>query len=265
MKRPDSTDSAARNAAFEARAAALRDRVAAAARALSERGIQPTVARIRAALGGGSPNDLAPALKSWRETASSDVVEVSARGTAGAGRIPSPIADLAHELWQRAFAAASLELQHGPAARRVTVRTAEADALRTQLSALRQQLERESLAYGELRAQAARHETIARQALTRARDAETRAHDLLRELGEALQKVAQLAAELQQRRRPAQSLKGRESASQNRRAASTSKRVKRTSRPRAASSVAQKGSAHQSKKKTKKATGKRRQVPGGQD
>jgi hypothetical protein len=75
--------------------------------------------------------------------------------------------------------------------------------LRTQLSAVRQKLERESLAYGELRAQAARHETIARQTLMRAEEAETRARDLLRELGGARQKMAQLAAEFKQRQQPA--------------------------------------------------------------
>jgi hypothetical protein len=41
-----------------------------------------------------------------------------------------------------------------------------------------------------LRAQAARHETIARQALMRAEDAETRARDLLRDLGDARMKCS---------------------------------------------------------------------------
>ena len=225
--------------AFEARAAALRARVAAAARALVEQGVQPTVARIRAALGGGSPNDLAPALKSWRETTRTEDFAAASKGGSPAGRIPPSITDLAHELWQRAFTAASLELQHGPAARQVTTRTAEVDSLRTQLSAVRQQLERESLAYGELRAQAARHETIARQALARAEDAETRARDLLRELGGARQKMAQLTAELKQSLQPARhtrSLEGRRPALRRKHAALTSKRVKRTSPARAASS-----------------------------
>ena len=251
------------NTAFEARAAALRARVADAAQTLVERGIQPTVTRIRAALGGGSPNDLAPALRSWRETARTDDFAAASKGGSPAGRIPPSIADLVHELWQRAFTAASLELQHGPAARQVTARTAEVDSLRTQLSSLRQQLERESLAYGELRAQAARHESIARQSLMRAQDAETRARDLLRELGGARQKMAQLAAELKQRKQPAQSLKGRNSAHHHQRATSTSKHVKRTPRARAVSTITrssavQKGLAKQSKKQSKRAMGKRR-------
>ena len=159
----NSTDAAARSALFEARAAALRARVAEAAQALAERGVRPTVARIRAALGGGSPNDVAPALKSWRERAQAEDSATSSQhgGVAHGGRIPPPIADLAQELWQRALAAATLDLQHGPAARRVTSKTAEVESLRTQLDAVRQQLERESFAFGELRAQAARHEAIA--------------------------------------------------------------------------------------------------------
>lgn len=222
---------------FEARAAVLRDRVAAAARALSQQGIQPTVTRIRAALGGGSPNDLAPALKSWRESTRGQVAGVAERETAAAraGRIPPPIAELAHELWQRALAAASLELKHGPAARQAATQTAEVDLLRAQLRAMRERLERESLAYGELRAQAARHEAIALQTLKRSLDAETRAHDLLRDLGEAQQKIAQLTAQLKQRRQTASHKKypqGRHSERRRKRVASTSKRVKRPAAPR---------------------------------
>lgn len=258
------------NTAFEARAAALRARVADAAQTLVERGIQPTVTRIRAALGGGSPNDLAPALRSWRETAWTDDFAAASKGGSPAGRIPPSIADLVHELWQRAFTTASLELKHGPTARQVTTRTAEVDSLRTQLSAVRQQLERESLAYGELRAQAARHETIARQALVRAEDAETRARDLLRELGGARQKMAQLSAELKQRRQPAhpaRSIKGRDSTLHQQRAASTSKRVKRTARGRAAASVrprppAKKRPSYQSKKESRGAMGKPKHASG---
>ena len=53
---------------YFSRVEALQLRVNEAARALHERGVRPTVARIRAALGGGSPNDLAPALKHWKES-----------------------------------------------------------------------------------------------------------------------------------------------------------------------------------------------------
>jgi hypothetical protein len=115
----------------------LRERVAEAANALAERGLKPTVARIRAALRGGSPNDLTPALKSWREARTEAPTATSQQGVARGGRIPPPIADMAHELWQRALAAATLDLQHGPAARRVTAKAAEVESLRTQLNAAR--------------------------------------------------------------------------------------------------------------------------------
>ena len=237
--------------AFEARAAALRTRVADAAQRLSEQGITPTVARLRAALGGGSPNDLAPALKQWREAARTDS-GATPQGLPPAGRrIPPPIADLAQELWQRALAATVLELQLGPSAQQVAGRTAEVDALRTQLNTVRQNLERESLAYGELRAQAARHETIARQAMAREQDAETRARDLLRELGEARQQIAQLTAELKQRPQPAHSPtspKGRRS-------------TRRTSRVRATSPPLQRPRSRKSplqRSKTKRKTAARR-------
>jgi len=109
MKPMTSPDLAASD--FEARAAALRTRVAVAARVLSEQGIKPTVARVRAALGGGSPNDLAPALKAWRQEAPREGNPAHAPS-----RIPASIADLAQELWQRASTAAVLELKHGPTA-----------------------------------------------------------------------------------------------------------------------------------------------------
>ena len=196
MKPITSPDPAA--SAFEARRAALWARVATAARALKDQGVKPTLVRVRAALGGGSPNDLAPALKAWNE-----VEPLEGAAPPGTPRIPVPIADLAQELWRRASTAAVLELKHGPTAETLAARTGEIQGLRTQLSALREQLERESRAYGELRAQAARHETIARQALARAEHAEGRARELLRELGEAQQEVAQLTAGLKQRRRSA--------------------------------------------------------------
>jgi len=184
--------------AFEARRAALWARVAVAARALQDQGIKPTLVRVRAALGGGSPNDLAPALKAWREAEPPE-----GAAPPGATRIPMAIADLAQELWQRASTAAVLELKHGPTAETLAARAGEIQGLRTQLSAVREQLERESRAYGELRAQAARHESVARQVLTRAEHAEGRVRELLRELGEARQDLAQVTAGLKQHRVPA--------------------------------------------------------------
>jgi hypothetical protein len=91
---------------------ALQRQVNAAAQALSDRGIRPTVTRIRAALSGGSPNDLAPALKMWKESVGS----TAALGLADRDvlpRIPIQIADLTHALWQRATAA---ELKGGSGA-----------------------------------------------------------------------------------------------------------------------------------------------------
>ncbi len=114
------------------------------------------------------------------------------------------------------------------AAQTLTARNGEIQGLRTQLGAVREQLERESRAYGELRAQAARHESIARHALSRAEQAEVRVRDLLRELGEARQETTQLTAALQQRPRsapPIAALKKREAARQARRSPSGPKRA----------------------------------------
>jgi Plasmid replication region DNA-binding N-term len=182
---------------YFSRREALRQRVAEAARALADRGISPTVARVRAALGGGSPNDLAPALKQWKESFAPAPTSGSRTDTPA---IPVQISDLAQELWQRATIAAAVELKGGPTARALNTRTEEAEALRQQMKSLRDQLERESMMYGELRAQAARHEAIARDTLARLDESEARARKHLRELGSMRQRVAELEATLTQRR-----------------------------------------------------------------
>jgi hypothetical protein len=182
---------------YFSRREALRQRVAEAARALADRGIAPTVARVRAALGGGSPNDLAPALKQWKESFAPAPTSGTRTETPA---IPVQISDLAQELWQRATVAAAVELKGGPTARALNTRTEEAEALRQQMKSLRDQLERESMMYGELRAQAARHETIARDAIARLDESEARARKHLRELGSMRQRVAELEATLTHRR-----------------------------------------------------------------
>jgi hypothetical protein len=182
--------------AFAARTEALQKRVNEVAREMYAQGLLPTVARIRAALGGGSPNDLAPALKTWKEAVLPGL-GAAARGAAGAQdrvEIPASIADVVQELWQRALVAASTELKGGAGARQVIARTEEAQLLREQVKALRDQLQREALVYGELRAQSARHEAIAKAAVTRAHEAEIRERQVLRELGSAQQRIAELEA-----------------------------------------------------------------------
>ncbi len=108
--------------------------------------------------------------------------------------MPTQIADLVHELWQRAAAAAVVELRGGPTARQVAARTEEAQSLGRQVLTLRDQLQRESLAYGELRARVARYEVIAREALKRADGAEERERDLLRKIGGLRQQIAEMTA-----------------------------------------------------------------------
>jgi hypothetical protein len=181
---------------FQARRQSLQIRVNEAAKTLHDQGISPTVARIRTALGGGSPNDLAPALKHWKESILPTLSSSGSRDTSAP--LPRQVADLTRELWQRSLTAAMLEMKGGPTAREIASRTAEAQALRNQLTSVRDQLDRESLAYGELRAQAARHEAIARDALARVQESEDRERRLHRELGGLRQRVSELEALLEQ-------------------------------------------------------------------
>jgi hypothetical protein len=196
---PPSRSDASDPPKLNARLAALHARVNAAALDLDARGIRPTVMRIRAALGGGSPNELAPALKAWKEAIFlNSAAPASGQPAASRTRLPAPIADLAGELWQRATAAARIEQDGGPQARQRASRSGEVEALRAQIASLREQYEREALAYGELRAHAARQEAIAREALADAREAQTRERNLLRRLGKALQQAAQMQARIEE-------------------------------------------------------------------
>jgi chromosome segregation ATPase len=187
---------------YLSRVEALRQRVADAAEELNGRGIRPTVARIRAALGGGSPNDLAPALKSWKESFPPTSYSAD-RLSPPTQRIPAQIADLAHELWQRASIAAVVERKGSGAARALAMRTEETQSLKTQVTSLREQLQHESIALGELRAQAARHEAIARDALARLDAAEARERRALRDVGGARERISEMEATVTQLREQA--------------------------------------------------------------
>ena len=179
---------------YQSRIAALQVRVNEAALALHNQGIRPTVARIRAALGGGSPNDLTPAVRHWKEEVLPTLTPLQDEKSGP----PPQVADLMRELWTRALAAASIDKRGGDAALQQVARSEEASSLREQISSLRDQLEREALSYGELRAQAARHEAIAKEALGRVREIEERERTALYQLGEAKQRIAELEATAEQ-------------------------------------------------------------------
>lgn len=182
--RPDS--------AFESRVLVLQRRVNEAAQALHAQGLKPTVARIRAALGGGSPNDLSPALKHWKErvlpTLSAPV------GADQVGPVPPPIADLAREIWIRAVAAAQIESRGGEAALKLVARSEETGLLRQQVASLQDEIAKDAIAYGEVRQLAARHEAVAKHALEQVRDSVERERRALISLGEAKQQIAVLEA-----------------------------------------------------------------------
>jgi hypothetical protein len=184
---------------LDARLATLQSNVNAAALTLHGRGVRPTIMRVRAALGGGSPNELAPALKHWKDTIFPTLpVPTSAGNRTPLAPLPPQVADLAREIWQRATAAAEMELKGGRGAVARASRSGELEALRIQVATLRDQYERESVAYGELRVQAARNEAMMRAALSNAREAETRERELLRELGSSRQLAAQLHAQIEE-------------------------------------------------------------------
>ena len=177
---------------FETRQSALLGRVAVAARELQDQGIRPTVARLRSALGGGSPNEIAPALKRWKDANRTAV----GPGGIDASKltVPAPIADLLREFWTRAVAAATLDRRSGDLALAHVAKSEEVILLRRQISALHEQADRDAAAYGELRALSARHDAIARDALSRLQKAEARQRQALAQLGAARVRIAELEA-----------------------------------------------------------------------
>lgn len=181
----------------------LQERVTAAAEAILEQGLRPTVTRVRAAMGGGSPNDIGPALKHWKD------VLLPAQGRSSqlepeSVAIPSVLTDVVRELWSRALAAAAVEIRGGSSAKLAASQSEQVHLLRQGITSLRDRLQREERAYGELRAQSARHEVIARDALSRVAELEARLSESQRVVGGAQAKMAQLKAELGRREvRPA--------------------------------------------------------------
>src|SRR5579863_8305737 len=160
----------------------LQERVTAAVEAILEQGLRPTVTRVRAAMGGGSPNDIAPALKHWKDVVLPAQGRTAALEKEGVG-IPPILADVVRELWSRALAAASVEIRGGAARQTEVSQSEQVRLLRQEVSMLRDRLQRDAQAYGELRAQSARHEVIAKDALARATDAERRLAEAQRTIG----------------------------------------------------------------------------------
>ena len=96
-----------------------------------------------------------------------------------------------------------VERKGSGAARALAMRTEEAQSLKTQVTSLRDQLQHESIALGELRAQAARHEAVARDALARLDASEARERRALRDVGGARERISELEATVTQLREQA--------------------------------------------------------------
>ena len=175
---------------FKTRIEALQIRVNKAALALHERNVRPTVQRIRAALGGGSPNDLAPALKRWRD----EVLPTLKTADDTPVSVPPLVADIVRELWTRALAAAAVEAVGGAKARRAIAQTEEVAALRGEIDRLRDQLEREQQLVGEMRAARSRAEAIMKDALERLADAEKRERRSQVRIGQLLTHTSTVAS-----------------------------------------------------------------------
>lgn len=168
-------------------------RVREAAEALLNRGMRPTVQRVRAMLGGGSPNVIAPILKDWRETLTPEqqlrlpLSEIQNQKP----ELPLIISDLAAELWKRAIVFATIECKGSPQALQFVTMSEETEQLRSHNRVLLEQIESSANDNASLREQMAQLQAIAKAALDRARLSEERftaASVSLRETSQALAK-----------------------------------------------------------------------------
>ena len=78
----------------------IQSRVDAAAFALLREGKNPTVALVRARMGGGSPNIVAPALQRWRFTLAA---QLDANASSALEVLPPAVLELVQALWSRAL------------------------------------------------------------------------------------------------------------------------------------------------------------------
>jgi hypothetical protein len=114
----------------------VQPRVDAAAEKLLERGLQPTVERVRVEIGGGSPNAVAPALRHWR-----------LRRDRALGRapdaVPSPVLDAARNLYQVALdtAARATGTSTAELAAQLEAERAKTAALTAELTHARRELD----------------------------------------------------------------------------------------------------------------------------
>jgi len=151
-------------------------RVREAAEALLNKGLRPTIQRIRAMLGGGSPNVIAPILKEWRETLSPEqqlrlpLSELQGQRP----EIPIVISDLVAELWKRAVVFATIECEGSPRALQFATLNEETELLRSGNRALMDQLESDRKENLSLREQLSQLQAIVKAALDRARASEER-------------------------------------------------------------------------------------------
>lgn len=167
------------------------NRVREAAEALLNRGMRPTVQRVRAMLGGGSPNIIAPILKDWRETLTPEqqlrlpLAEIHSRRP----ELPLVISDLAAELWKRAIVFATIECKGSPQALQLATSSEEAELLRAHNASLLDDIEKVTADNLALREQMAELQAVANVAIKRASECELRYSGVVSQLQNATQSL----------------------------------------------------------------------------
>lgn len=178
----------------------IQPRVDAAADKLLSRGVPPTVALVRAEMGGGSPNTVAPALRHWRARRE----RALPRGTDHEA-IPSPVLNAARMLYDAALETAAHAAGTGQAemaAQLESARAANALLAAEMKHALREvetlRSERTSLfeAAGHTRAELVTAQTLAARYVADQRSLQERLDLCHRRLGEARARITVLESRL---------------------------------------------------------------------
>lgn len=195
----------------------------AAADAVLQQGQRPTIERVRQHMGRGSPNTVGPMLESWFARLGERLV--AAQGGAGTGeRLPQPVQEAMHTLWQTALAQAQTVAQEGLQAQQTQLADAQvalqareqqlqqrSDNLQQQKQALDEALKLAQAQQADLseRLDAMQQQLEQREQLLQAQRKEFDALQQQRD-GERQQHQAALAAAAQERQRLAEQFSGNE-------------------------------------------------------
>jgi chromosome segregation ATPase len=199
-----------------ARPGVTREQVFETCDALVREGQNPTIVSVRARLGGGSPNTIAPLLAEWKSLHEQ-------KQAASLPPVPEPVEAVMRQVWGVAWqesqgqltgerealarARRDLEQERAEMLAEIGKLDGELDALREELRQGREALEAERQASAQARSQASEARAVGQERGERIAAQEAALEEVRRQLDGATQKASRLEAERDQARTEAEALR----------------------------------------------------------